>query len=73
MLVFGVEGGDGKQREVATPKTSNECSFLGLRVVVASRERSTLKMRLCSFSGLGGDGSWWASKGGGGDQREVGW
>ena len=25
----------------------------------------------CSFSGLGGDGSWWALKGGGGDQREV--
>ena len=72
MLVFwggckeGVAAGGSNQKEVVTLKTSNECSFSGLRVVVVTRERSQLRKRvLCLFSGLDGHSGWWESKGGG--------
>jgi hypothetical protein len=74
VLVIGVEvsgsrqrevkGGGGKQRKVATPKTSTRCSFSGLWVVVA---RSQPPKTSTSAYFLGWvvmvAGGWWVTRG----------
>ena len=54
---WALKGGEGDQREAATPKTSTRCLFSGLRMVVVTRERlQPRKWVLVLISGFNG---WW--------------